>query len=72
MIGVLSMSTAQVLVSCMHSDIHILEKLNLNHDVVVINQCDVKAEKVSKFDNHIIFIDTPTRGLSVSRNLAIK
>lgn len=66
------MSTAQVLISCMHSDIHILEKLNLHHDVVVINQCDVKAEKVSKFDNHIIFIDTPTRGLSVSRNLAIK
>lgn len=66
------MSTAQVLVSCMHSDIHILKKLNLHHDVVVINQCDVETENIKRLDNHITFVDTPTRGLSVSRNLAIQ
>lgn len=66
------MSTAQVLVSCMHSDIHILKKLNLHHDAVVINQCDVETENIKRLDNHITFVDTPTRGLSVSRNLAIQ
>ena len=65
------MDSVQVLISCMYQDINILKKSNLSHDVVVINQCDCSDEKLAKFNNNIIWLDSPERGLSRSRNRAI-
>lgn len=55
----------------MHSDTNIINKTGLNHDVVVINQTDVKEEVREKLSNNCLFISTPERGLSKSRNMAI-
>lgn len=61
-----------VLISCMHSeDTDIIKKSNLDHDVVVINQTDIEEEQTINFQNNCLWINTPTRGLSKSRNLAI-
>ncbi len=67
-----------LLISCMHQhDKSILERSNVQSDVVVINQCD--SDKVEEFDfvnkfgqtKHCIFVSTTERGLSRSRNMAI-
>ena len=62
----------EVLISCMHQkDNSILGRSNLNHDVLIVNQCDTREEKVITFANNVKRIDTPKRGLSVSRNMAL-
>lgn len=66
-----NMINVQVLVSCMYQDKNILNESNLFHDAVVINQCDCSDEKVCNFNNNIIWVDSPERGLSRSRNRAI-
>ena len=66
------MKSALVMISCMHENINIIKKSNLYHDVLVINQCDVDNAIIRKFSNNIVWIDTPTRGLSRSRNIALK
>lgn len=55
----------------MHSDIGILKKSGLDHDVVIVNQTDVKNEKRKELPRNCLWIDTPERGLSKSRNMAI-
>lgn len=68
-----------VLLSCMFQKNHeIIEKSNISTDCVVVNQCDnnfvenfVYINKQDKRCN-IRFIHTTERGLSKSRNLAIK
>ena len=64
----------EVLMSCMHQkDIVIVSRSNLqNIPTVVINQCDVSQQTISKPSDLLTWIDTPTRGLSVSRNLALQ
>lgn len=63
----------EILVSCMYENgIQLLERLNIEKDVVVINQCDATNEEIKLYPGNVKIIDTPTRGLSVSRNLAIK
>lgn len=67
-----------VLISCMHEKDHsIIERSNVQTDVVVVNQCD--KDTVEEFDFkskkgktcHAKFINTTERGLSKSRNMAI-
>ena len=65
--------SVQVLLSCMNqTDENIVKKSNLQHTPsVVINQCSVQAQRRRKTPQHLLWIDSPTRGLSVSRNLAL-
>lgn len=64
--------------SCMHQkDASIIERSNVQTDVVVINQCDRDSVEEFDFVNkkgrncHAKFINTTERGLSRSRNMAI-
>lgn len=67
------MYRVEVLISCMFKDdISLIEKSNLYHDVIMVNQCDVPNETIYEYNNGIKKIDTPSRGLSVSRNTAVK
>lgn len=67
-----------VLISCMHQDHTIIEKSNVQTDVVVVNQCDSNSIDEYVFKNrkgencHVKFINTTERGLSRSRNMAIR
>lgn len=67
-----------VLISCMHQkDFSIIERSNIQTDVVVINQCDEDSHKTFTFTNKkgkeckALFISTTERGLSRSRNMAL-
>lgn len=71
--------TLQVLISCMHQTDHsIVTKSNIQSDVVVVNQCDKNQIEEYSFKNKIgkecrvKFVSTTERGLSRSRNMAIK
>lgn len=65
--------TFNVLLSCMwQTDATIIEKSNLTScPTIIINQCQCEEESVNNFGLHKI-INTPTRGLSNSRNLGIQ
>ena len=67
-----------VLISCMHEiDTSIIQRSNIQTDVVVVNQCDKNCIDEWDFINkqgqkcHAKFINTTERGLSRSRNMAI-
>lgn len=69
----------EVLISCMHQkDTSIIQRTNIQSDVLVINQCDENKEERFEFENkkgescvaRIIY--TTERGLSRSRNMAMK
>lgn len=69
----------QVLISCMNEpDTSIIERSNIQSDVVVVNQCYEESTKRFVFRNKknelctALFINTKERGLSRSRNMAIK
>jgi len=66
------MINAQVIISCMNQTIDIVKESNLSHDVLVINQCNISTEHRREYPNNILFIDSPSHGLSRSRNLAIQ
>lgn len=68
-----------VLISCMNQlDMNIIQKTNVQTDVVCINQCDRDEESEFLFKNkkgemcQALFICTKERGLSRSRNMAIE
>lgn len=65
--------TIEVLLSTMHQqDRSILERIGLQCDAVVVNQCDI--DSFEKFESHghkITWINSTQRGLSKSRNLAL-
>ena len=68
-----------VLLSCMHqTDVSIVEKSNIQTDVIVVNQCNHEHIEMFTFLNkkgricHVKFINTTERGLSKSRNMAIR
>lgn len=70
--------TFNLLISCMHEkDTGIIERSNVQSDVVVVNQCDHDSIEEFDFINksgracHCKFINTTERGLSRSRNMAI-
>lgn len=60
----------QVLVSCMHqNDAAILKRSNIRGAALVVNQCDYDRVDTSTFST---IINTTERGLSKSRNMALK
>ena len=68
-----------VLISCMNEkDTSIIARSNIQTDTVVVNQCDKNSVEEFDFRNkkgekcHAKFINTTERGLSRSRNMAIK
>lgn len=71
--------TFNLLISCMHQKDHgIIERSNVQSDVVVVNQCDQDSIEEFDFTNkkgrtcHAMFINTTERGLSKSRNMALR
>ena len=66
------------LISCMYQDKSIVSRTKVQTNAVVVNQCD--EENVSEYDFtnsygktcHVKFISTRERGLSRSRNMAIR
>lgn len=63
----------QVLLSSMNeTDWSLIHTSNLDKiDCLVINQCETEHDFFTENENHRMY-HTPTRGLSVSRNLAIR
>ena len=73
------MATLQILLSCMHqSDMGIAQKSNIQTDAVIVNQCDIEREDTATFVGNdgavhrINMYSTPQRGLSRSRNMALR
>ena len=66
--------TLEVLISTMHQgDYSLLKRMKIASDAVVVNQCNKDSREVfSYFGHRIIWINTTERGLSRSRNMAIK
>ena len=66
--------TIQLLISTMHQKDHsLLEKMKISSDVVVINQCDRESSKTIQYNGfQVLWIDTTERGLSKSRNMALR
>ncbi len=64
----------QVLVATMfQTDYDLLKRLKIDSDAVVVNQCDVNSEADFEWNGHsILWLNTTERGLSKSRNKAIK
>lgn len=65
----------QVLVATMYQDegVHsLLDRINLQSDAVVVNQCDRDKKYCFKYNGYdVLWIDSTDRGLSNSRNLAL-
>lgn len=63
----------EVLISTQLNNIDFLRKHNINANCVVINQCDYDSIN-TKLDlsGRVIWTDSSTKGLSISRNLAIR
>lgn len=68
------MLTAQVLLSCMHQkDRSIIKRSNLSDiPTLVINQCNTEEDAWENNEPLLKWLNTSSRGLSISRNLAIK
>ena len=64
----------EVLISTMNqNDYSILDKIHVQSDAIVINQCDREGKKEFQYKKYnILWINTCERGLSRSRNMAIK
>lgn len=65
--------TVQVLVATMHQTDHsLLERMNIQTDVVVINQCDIDSVERFIFRGHsVLWISMTERGVGLSRNTAL-
>lgn len=63
----------QVLASVMNQDMkHIVERMNLQSDAVIINQCDrLGYEEMEREGSRVRFYSFPDRGIGRSRNEAI-
>lgn len=66
--------SVEILLSAMHLKDHgIIDELNIKGNAVVINQCDHDlAEEFDNVNGRVKFINVNERGLSKSRNLALK
>lgn len=64
----------QVLVATMNqNDYSLLERLNLQSDAVVVNQCGRNGKDIVNYRGYeVLWIDSDEHGLSRSRNLALK
>ena len=65
--------TLEVLLSAMHlKDYSYIDSLNITGNCIIINQCDqTNHQIISENGRQITYIETPQRGLSKSRNMAI-
>ena len=65
--------TLQVLVATMHQMDHsLLDKMNIQSDAIVINQCDYnKIEEFSYNGHNILWMSLRERGIGLSRNTAL-
>ena len=68
------MAKIEILMSVMHqTDLSIAKKANANTDILVINQCDRDGYEEEIYNGHKIrMISTTERGVSRSRNMAMK
>lgn len=67
------MSKIELLISTMNNEPNFLKKINIKTDVVVVNQCDNNCIMELEFNGfHVTWINSTTRGLSQSRNIAIE
>lgn len=66
--------TFEALISTMHqTDYSLLDKMKITTDAVVINQCDNNSiERFMRGKCSVLWINTTDRGLSKSRNMALK
>ncbi len=66
--------TIQILISTMHQkDKSLLDSMNISTPAVVINQCDKEGvENLTHRDCEILWVNTKERGLSKSRNMALR
>ena len=65
----------EILLSCMHQTEHIIAKSNITCNAVVVNQCGKDGERLIPLPGGqamVRWIDSAQRGLSRSRNLAIR
>lgn len=67
------MGRLQVLVATMHqTDFSLIEKMNIQADVIIANQADYEAVSECSFGPyHAKMITTRTRGVGVNRNIAL-
>lgn len=65
--------TLQVLVSTMNqSDYSLLDRMNIQSDAVVVNQCEKDAIELFKYHGHsITWISMSQRGVGLSRNICL-
>lgn len=68
------MMKIQILVATMfQTDYSLLDKINVQSDAVVVNQCDFDNINSFRYKNYnILWINSTERGLSRSRNMALK
>lgn len=66
--------SVQLLISTMHQrNFELLDKMNVSSGAVVVNQCDEESIQTIEYKgNSVIWINTCERGLSKSRNMAIR
>lgn len=66
--------TLELLVSTMmQTDFSLLGKMNIQTEAVVVNQCEQEQEQIIEYNkNRILWINTKERGLSKSRNMALR
>ena len=64
----------EILLSCMHQDVSIIKKSNIKANAIIINQCDCEKKEYLKIENNNVccFVSTKERGLSKSRNMAVR
>ena len=64
----------QILVATMHQkDYSLLDRLNVQSDAVVVNQCDIEDINLFEYKGHkVLWINSIERGLSRSRNMALR
>ena len=66
------MNRLEVLISCMGQDISIAEKTGVRSDALIIDQCDENSREEIRNEYLTRMIRTTERGLSRSRNAAIR
>lgn len=66
--------SVELLVSTMNkNDYELIKKMNIQSNAIIINQCDRTDRKEMKINGYnVIWIDVQERGLSRSRNMALK
>lgn len=68
------MSTFCILLSCMNETEEIIKRSNIKSNCVIVNQCNIETKKLLNLNDSkkCYWINSKERGLSKSRNMAIK